>query len=284
MPCLALTVLLSLLVLAVLAIHQYRRKRLTVRWWGAALLAVFTLASFPLTIITTAYFLIQSHFLAPDDLGLWITGAWQDYGRYASLAWVVGFPLVIKLKGVEFASPRHAGWSIGIAIAIMLPLTVADAAVFWVDTQTGQRTEISAVSPDGAWLATAVRTGNPAVCRYTLVSEENVRRPWLSRTLASVTIGTPEELAALGPPEAPGAQPSLDMDRLAWSRDGQIVALWRGGQVMIVYDFSRGGALTLSDPAWVQEGETGEAERPGRWRRFREAAERLMQEHGGAAE
>jgi hypothetical protein len=283
MPCLTLTVLLSLLALAVLAIHQYRRKRLTMRWWGAVLLAVFALASFPLTVITAAYFLLQNRFLAPNDLGLWIISTWQDYGRYASLVWVVGFPLVIKLKGVQFASARHAGWSIGIAIAIMLPLTLLDSSAFWASIVMDLRTEVSAVSPDGLVRVTAIRTERSNFCHYSLVSEENISRPWLSRSLATVTVSR-EDLAAARPSEPAAGEPAMIQDRLAWSRDSRVVALWRDALPMAAYDFSRGLAFTLSDPEWGVEGEAGPEAALARWRRLSEAIDRLMREHGGAAD
>jgi hypothetical protein len=280
MPCLTLTVALLLLALAVLVLHQYRRKRLTLRWWGAVLLAASALASFPLSLISTVYLLIQIHLMAPYELGLWITGGWLEYGRYACLAWVVGFPLVIQLKGVEFASRSATAWSIGVAMAVMLVLTAADAALLWDATQPGRRVETSAASPDGAQRATAIRWMLKDTCHYELVVEKNIAHPWLARSLVTVTLA-PDDLAA-GWSSAAAQTPPSGEDRVIWSRDSQVVivmAAAEGGQVVAVYDFSQQQALTPAE----REGGDNPTGRPGRWLQFVRTVMMLLREHGGEA-
>ncbi len=187
MPCLAIAIVLALLVLVVLILHQRHHGRLTFKWWAVPVLVAFAAASFPQSIITTLYFVIQSKFMAPYELALWITDDWREYGRYAAFIWVLGFPLVILLKGIVFTTRADAVRSIAVAILIMLPLTVIDSSLFWAANRAEKTERISSVSPDGQSRVTAIGTEGAKHSIVTnILCEDNVPHPWLARPLAAV--------------------------------------------------------------------------------------------------
>jgi hypothetical protein len=279
--CLVILVALALAVLAVLALHQHRKKRLVLRWWGALVLAISVLASFPLSVITTAAFLIQANLTAPYGPALWITEGWEAHGRFMALAWVLGFPLVIKLKGVEFASRHDAAWSIGVAMAILLPLSALDAATFWMAGYAPDRVRVEAVSPDAQMRVTAIRTHGLGASHYRLIAEKNVPRPWVSQSLGSASV--PDAAwPAMGAPQAAEEEARVEGYRLAWSADSQVIALWFKDVPLAAFDFSRQEGFAISDPEWFEEGQSGDEAFRQASIRFRDALQRLMKEHGGS--
>ncbi len=305
MVCLLILVVTALLVLVVLLFHQRHHGRLTVRWWGLVLLAAFAGASFPLSVVTTLYFLIQSKFMGPYELALWITDGWRQYGRYAAVVWLVGFPLVILLKGIVFTARQDAVRSISVAILIMLPLTVIDSSLFWVGNKSEKTQRLTSISPDGLRRVTAIGTQSRDSVTYTLVCEDNVPHPWLARRLASTEINFIELLGK--PLMAPVTDSSilshvwpnyeaphlslLESTRLAWSPDNLVVALidsfekppiaWHP---LIAYDFFRKKAVIIDfDELWI--GPNEELCRPigPAIERKMEPFDRLLDEHGGLA-
>jgi hypothetical protein len=280
MNCLVLIAALALLVLVMLTLHQRRHKRLRLRWWAPPVLVGLVLASLPMSFVTTVYFLIQSTVMAPADLALWITEAWRDVGRFTALIWVIGFPLVIRLKGVEFTTPKDAVRSVVAAIAILLPLTVLDAGTFWMNSALEHRDQVAAVSLDGGLRVTAARSWTSDASRYRLVCEANQPHPFFLRDLGSMKLAYikwPDD----GGKEGGGAP--MPGHRLAWSRDGRVVALWFLDWPLMAYDFSQGRIMTLTDAAWALAVPTSSETEDAQAGRFRRALDRLVAEHGGPA-
>jgi hypothetical protein len=278
MSCLIILVVLAMGILAALTLHQRYHRRLTFRWWGLVLLAVFALASFPLSIDTTLYFLIQSKLMGPYELALWITDAWRQNGRYVAVVWLIGFPLVILLKGVAFTTRADAIRSIAAVILIMLPLTVIDSSLFWVGNRAENRHQWTAVSPDGRLRATATVTNRRDDCRYTLACEDNVPHPWLARPLTSLT--APRDLITVSA-DGSGPDPASPWAgvRLVWSKDSAVVCLLGVGDfALFAYDFSRDQALSVLNPQQ-------ESARPEGFyvSEFKDVVDRLISEHGGLA-
>jgi hypothetical protein len=270
MACLAIVVVLALVGLVVLMMHQWRRKRLTLRWWAVPAILIVGAASFPQSVVTTLYFLIQAKVMAPYDLALWITDAWREYGRYAAFVWVVGFPLILWRKGVVFEARRDAVRSAAVAILIMLPLTVFDSSLFWAANRAEKTDRISSISPDGLLrvTATAVVVENYAM-HLEMVSEENASHPLVARRLASVgdiywhwqapilglNAGTDfwdkGPLSRLFPEPDPYNSRPFDGCRIVWSSDSRVVYLLGGpdppyASCVTYYDFSRNEGWTVS--------------------------------------
>jgi hypothetical protein len=278
--CLVILVALALAVLAVLTLHQHRKKRLVLRGWGALVLAISVLASFPLSVITTAAFLIQANLMAPSGPALWVTEGWEEHGRFMALAWVLGFPLVIKLKGVEFASRHDAAWSIGVVMAILLPLSALDAATFWMAGSATDRVRVETVSPDARVRVTAIRTHRLGASHYRFIAEKNVPRPWVSQSLRSASV--PDAAwPAMSASQAAEEVARVEGYRLAWSADSQVVALWFKEVPLAAFDFSRQEGLAISDTAWIEEGQSGDEAYRQASIRFRDVLRRLIEEHGG---
>jgi hypothetical protein len=302
MACLAIVVVLALVALVVLMMHQWRRKRLTLRWWAVPAILIVGAASFPQSVVTTLYFLIQAKVMAPYDLALWITDAWREYGRYAAFVWVVGFPFILWRKGVVFDARRDAVRSVAVAILIMLPLTVFDSSMFWAANRPEKTDRISSVSPDGRRWVIAIGTQERYSTRYTLLSEENVPHPWLARHLASVVYPRLHDgpgfkftglftFPRLGPDPQGFHMTQLWGEQLAWSADSRVVILiaamgnepgkWAP---YLAYDFSGPEALIFA------YGDFSNVEyltrRPIDDEVFAEkkkALELLLNEHGGLA-
>jgi hypothetical protein len=276
MACLIIVVVMALVALLVLMLHQWYHKRLTFKWWVIPVILVVGGASFPQSIVTPLYFIVQIKVLAPYDLALWITDAWREYGRYAAFVWVIGFPLILWRKGITFETRRDAIRSVAVTILIMLPMTVFDANLFWTANQAEKIERISSVSPDGRLRVTAIGTEVERNLNCTLICEDNVPLPWLSRRLHSEKIRFPYWFSNdndMLPWPVPDAISRLlsrsDMirrlpmkgARLVWSADSKVVAFLAPtnqvpdtGFPRFVYDFSRQSQAYFSHAAFYYTG------------------------------
>jgi hypothetical protein len=92
MTILIVPILIAMAVLALLAWQAGRKGSLTLRGWAAAVLALSALASFPLSIISSAYLAIMP--VGGYELAPWIRQAWRAYGWAAGFLWFAGAPVV----------------------------------------------------------------------------------------------------------------------------------------------------------------------------------------------
>ena len=277
MTILIVPILIAMAVLAVRAWQACRKGTLTLRGWAAAVLAISALASFPLSVISSAYLAIVP--VGGYELAPWIRQEWKAYGLAAVFLWVVGGAAVLLLKGARFPSQRAAVKIVAVTCAVMLPLTLIDALSFQGLKGFQEPLALAeAVSPDGRHRATAFRlTWLDASCYVEL--EANEPHPLLSRKLGVTGFDGDRRMRM----ETGDRYEDVlrRNSRLAWTRDGQAIVLWFADAAVVAYDLPRRAMLEAS--MFSGRGESDEARHKDRQASFKEAVDRLLAGHGGLA-
>jgi len=278
MTILIVPILIAMAVLATLAWQAGRKGNLILRGWAMAIFALCALASFPLNVISLAYLAIVP--VGGYELAPWIRQEWKAYGLAAVFLWVVGGAAVLLLKGARFPSRRAAVKIVAVTCAVMLPLTLIDALSFQGLKGFQEPLALAeAVSPGGRERATAFRiTWLDASCYVEL--EANEPHPLLSRKLG-VTSFDGDRRMQMKPEDRSYDDALRRNSRLAWTRDGQAIVFWFADAPVVAYDLPRRAILEASN--FLGSGQSDEARRKDRPASFKEAVDRLVAEHGGAA-
>jgi len=278
MPILIVPVLFALAVLAALAWQAGRKGNLALRRWAAAVLAISALASFPLSVISSAYLAIVP--VGGCELAPWIRQEWKAHGWAAIFLWVAGGAAVLLLKGVRFPSRRAAVKVVAVTCGVMLALTLIDAFSFQGLKHFQEPLALAeAVSPDGSQRATAFRTTWLDAAWYVEL-EPSDPHPLLSQRLGAANFDGDRRM------EMKTGDRSYDdalrrNSRLAWTCDGQAIVRWFADSAVVAYDLPHSAMLDAS--MFSGRGETDEARRKDRQASFKEAVDRLVAEHGGLA-
>jgi hypothetical protein len=278
MTILIVPVLIAMAVLALLAWQAGRKGAMTLRGWAAAVLAISALASFPLSVISSAYLAIVP--VGGYELAPWIREVWRAHGWAAAFLWVAGGAAVLLAKGARFPSRRAAVKVVAVTCAVMLPLVLIDALCFQGLKSFEEPLALAeAVSPDGSRRATAFRTTwLDAACYVEL--EANDPHPLLSCKLGAASFDGDRRME-VKPPDRSYEDALRRNSRLAWTRDGQAIVLWFADAAVVAYDLPRRTMLEAS--MFSGRGQSDKAREKDRQASFKEAVERLVAEHGGVA-
>ncbi|MCX5682482.1 MAG: hypothetical protein NT049_02200 [Planctomycetota bacterium] len=277
MTILIVPVFIAMSVLAVLAWQAVRKGVLTLRGWAAAALAISALASFPLSVISSAYLAIVP--VDGCELASWIREVWKAHGWAAAFLWVIGGAAGLLAKGAWFPTRRSTVKAVAVACAVMLPLTLLDAIVFRGLKNFEEPLALAeAVSPDGRRRATAFRTPwLDAACFVEL--EANEPHPLLSRKLGAAGFDGDRNGLVMRPGDLSYNDALRRNSRLTWTHDGQALVLRFAGAPVVAYDLPRGTVLEAS--MFSGRGESVETREKDRQASLKAAVERLVAEHGG---
>jgi len=245
-------------VLIAIWIWVCRRKgKVQVRWWAWPVLLASIPLSFPAHLTqaisdAVAWFPTMTHGYESTCLAPWISNVLYCCHWPQLLTWVLGLFIVLRWKGVAFASPKTKDFFLGSVGVVMVPLCLFDAlllAFLFFLTPLSSSVVAESVSPDGRLLVRAYENTGMCDATYGVVCETNDWCPLIATKLD--TLGEFLPLTNL---------------RFVWSKDSRVVELCHGNNPLSAYALPR--RIKLKSPGVPIFTERIEIDR-------------LMAEHGG---